>query len=129
MSRRIGGASHRARPGGAAQRSSTSKTKPHRRGRRPALVGHSTPRATLGRGDPAPSEELVLRFLFSPETSPQLVDSSSQHRSVAFQAAMPPFLGAFFRVAHSLPPRSSSVALSSALNGPLPRFRLRRVRE
>src|SRR5450759_1535226 len=52
----------------------------------------------------------------SPETSPQLIDSSSQHRSVAFQAAMPPFLGAFFRVAHPLPPRSSSVALNSALS-------------
>src|ERR1035437_6475566 len=39
----------------------------------------------------------------------------SPHRSVAFQAAMPPFLGAFFRVAHPLPPRSSSVALNSAL--------------
>jgi prepilin-type N-terminal cleavage/methylation domain-containing protein len=32
----------------------------------------------------------------SAETHPQLVGPSSQHRSVAFQAAMPPFVGACF---------------------------------
>src|ERR1035437_4135826 len=37
-----------------------------------------------------------LFWVFSPEAHPQLVDSSSKRRSVAFQAAMPPFVGACF---------------------------------
>src|ERR1017187_3721153 len=51
-----------------------------------------------------------LFLLFSPETHPQLVGSSSQHRSVAFQAAMPTFFGAFFQVSHPIPPWTPSVA-------------------
>ena len=67
---------------------------------------------------PSRSIDRVLALVFSPETSPQLIDSSSQHRSVAFQAAMPPFLGVFFRVSHPIPPRTPSVALNSALISP-----------
>jgi hypothetical protein len=65
--------------------------------------------------DPAKPEPTGLLLLFSPETSPQLVDCSSMHRSVAFQAAMTPFVGAFFSgfLAHST--TAPSVALNSAL--------------
>src|ERR1035437_6496358 len=73
---------------------------------------------------PSRSIDRVLALVFSPETSPQLIDSSSQHRSVAFQAAMPPFLGAFFQVSHPIPPRRSSVALNSALISASPRLRV-----
>src|ERR1035437_2115134 len=61
---------------------------------------------------------------FSPETPPQPIDSSSQRRSVAFQAAMTPFVGAFlFRAFASkclwgFPSHSTTgppVALDSAL--------------
>src|ERR1035437_7502100 len=70
---------------------------------------------------PVPPVKLVFPLCASsPETSPQLVDSSSQHRSVAFSGRVPsgrpPFLGAFFRVARPLPPRSSSVTLNSAFS-------------
>src|SRR5450759_4292493 len=77
---------------------------------------HSLPSAWT-RASPGPlpaSLSAPFSEFFSAETSPQLIDSSSQHRSVAFQAAMPPFLGAFFQVSHPIPPRRSSVALNSA---------------
>src|ERR1035437_8146770 len=64
---------------------------------------------------PSRSIDPVFALVFSPGTSPPLIDSSPQHRSVAFQAAMPPFLGGFFRGSHPIPPWTPSVALNSAL--------------
>jgi hypothetical protein len=73
--------------------------------------------APLTRPSPQVSQHIPprrLRRKSSPETSPQLVDCSSMHRSVAFQAAMTPFVGAFFSgfLAHST--TAPPVALSSA---------------
>jgi hypothetical protein len=90
----------------------------------------SAPSARLpGQGaNPAPSLRLVFAFLrlflrvsasprqnvFSPETHPQL-------RSVAFQAAMPPFVGAFFR---GFPSHSTTTrrGMNSALSSASPRL-------
>jgi len=42
------------------------------------------------------SRSLNIELNRSPETHPQLIGPSSQRRSVALQAAMPPFVGACF---------------------------------